>query len=84
MSSPVSYDLQGQGGGVVLGTEVLTATGNFRWLQVITDTVFSTLTSSNLTNTADLLTITVPAGVGIGGRFTVVTVTSGVVIAYSV
>jgi hypothetical protein len=31
-----------------------------------------------------LQTITIPAGVGIGGRITALTVTSGVVIAYSI
>lgn len=81
MSSPVSYDLQGQGGGIVIiasGNE----TGNFRWIQVINDAVLSTVTSSNIGDADNLQSITIPAGVGIGGRFTNVAVTSGVVIAY--
>jgi hypothetical protein len=84
MSSPVSYDLQGQGGGQVITSSSGAVTGNFRWIQVVTDTVLSVLTSSNITNASGLQTITIPAGLGLGGRFTAVTVTSGVVIAYNV
>lgn len=81
MSSPVSYDLQGQGGGVVIvasGNEI----GNFRWIQVINDAVFSIVASSNIGDADNLQSITIPAGVGIGGQFTNIAVTSGVVIAY--
>ena len=81
MASPISYDLQGQGGGVVLGAGD-NAAGNFRWLQVVTDTVLQSLGSSNVSNAGDLLSITLPGGLGIGGNFTFVQVTSGVVIAY--
>lgn len=82
MSSPVSYDLQGQGGGVVLnaGNGV---TGAFRWIQVVTDAVLNVCESNNLTQAnARLTSITLPAGLGIGGRFQEVSVTSGVVIVY--
>lgn len=84
MSSPVSYDLQGQGGGVVLSTGTQTSsTGSFRWIQVVNDAVLSTVVSDNITNAGDdLISITLPAGLGIGGRFHEITVTSGVVIAY--
>jgi hypothetical protein len=84
MSSPVSYDLQGQGGGRVITLDSGAVTGTFRWVQVITDTVFSVFTAPNLTDASSLQTITIPAGVGIGGRITALTVTSGVVIAYSI
>lgn len=84
MSSPISYDLQGQGGGQVITSASGAVTGNFRWIQVVTDTVLSALTSSNISNASALQTITIPAGLGIGGRFTAITVTSGVVIAYAV
>ena len=84
MSSPVSYDIQGQGGGQVITSASGAVTGVFRWVQVITDTVFSVVTAPNLTGATSLQTITIPAGVGIGGRITALTVTSGVVIAYSV
>jgi hypothetical protein len=84
MSSPVSYDLQGQGGGQVITSASGAVTGNFRWIQVVTDTILTTLTSSNIANASALQSITIPAGVGLGGRFEAITVTSGVVIAYSV
>lgn len=84
MSSPVSYDMQGQGGGQVITSASGAVTGVFRWVQVITDTVFSVVTAPNLTGATSLQTITIPAGVGIGGRITALTVTSGVVIAYSI
>jgi hypothetical protein len=83
MSSPISYDLQGQGGGIVLSTATQSnATGNFRWIQVVNDTVLATLTSDNIANEDDLAGITLPAGLGIGGRFSFVDVASGTVIAY--
>lgn len=84
MSSPVSYDLQGQGGGRVITSASGAVTGTFRWVQVITDTVFSVVTAPNLTSATSLQTITIPAGVGFGGRITALTVTSGVVIAYDI
>lgn len=82
MSSPVSYDLQGQGGGVVLGSTTTSATGTFRWIQVVNDAVLTSLASDNIIDATDLASITLPAGLGIGGRFTEITVTSGIVIAY--
>lgn len=82
MSSPVSYDLQGQGGGKVLtnGDEAY----NVRWLQCVTDCVIDTISSSNLDLASSLTGITIPAGVGIGGRIETVLMTSGVAIAYSI
>jgi hypothetical protein len=84
MSSPVSYDLQGQGGGQVITSASGAVTGTFRWVQVITDAEFSVFTAPNIASATDLQAITIPAGVGIGGRITALTVTSGVVIAYSI
>jgi hypothetical protein len=82
MASPISYDLQGQQGGVVLGAAD-TVVGDFRWLQVITDTVLSNLASSNLDNANPaLIGPTLPAGLGIGGKFTYIEVMTGLVIAY--
>jgi hypothetical protein len=83
MGNPYSYDIQGQGGGRVVNSSSGAVTGNFRWIQVVTDTVLSLLTSENVSNTTALQSITIPAGVGIGGRFSAITVTSGVVIAYN-
>jgi hypothetical protein len=81
MSSPVSYDLQGQGGGIVLGAGD-SASGKFRWIQVITDAVIDDLGSGNIANNDKLEDISISAGVGIGGMFTSINLTSGVVIAY--
>jgi len=83
MSSPISYDLQGQGGGIVLSSAE-SGTGNYRWIQVVNDAVLSVLTSSTLEQEGNLVGPTIPAGIGIGGRFSAITVTSGVVIAYYV
>jgi len=83
MSSPVSYDLQGQGGGIVLSSGG-SGTGNYRWIQVVNDAVLSVLTSRTLDQEGNLVGPTIPAGIGIGGRFSAITVTSGVVIAYYV
>lgn len=81
MSSPVSYDLQGQGGGIVISA-LEGELGNFRWIQVITDTEFDALASTNIDSATSLVGITIPAGVGIGGNFTEIGVNTGVVIAY--
>ena len=84
MSSPVSYDLQGQNGGIVLSTAATTYTGKIRWIQVVNDAVLATVTSAsgNISGASRLQTITLPAGLGIGGDFSQVVLTSGVVIAY--
>ena len=81
MSSPVSYDLQGQGGGIVI-SDSSTYTGNFRWIQVIQDCEIASISSSNIINDDEFTELTIPAGVGIGGSFTSIELTSGVVIAY--
>ena len=81
MSSPVSYDLQGQGGGRVITSATGGAT-NVRWVQCLTDCVFSIFSSSNLINSSSIQSVTIPAGVGIGGRIESVSLTSGVAIAY--
>ena len=76
-----SYQLQGQQGGVVLSSGD-SQTANFRWLQVINDTVLNALGPTNLDSEGSLVGPTLPAGVGIGGKFTSISVTSGIVIAY--
>jgi hypothetical protein len=81
MSSPISYDLQGQGGGIAIDAAYPVA-GNFRWIQIINDAQISTLASDNILNDAALIGPTIPAGVGIGGRFTEIELTSGLAIAY--
>ena len=76
--------MQGQQGGIVL-TSADSATGTFRWIQAIEDSVLLTdtgETAGNLANIGDLDNKTLPAGVGIGGIFTKVQIGSGTVIAY--
>ena len=84
MASPVSYDLQGQGGGIVLSAATTTYTGKIRWIQVVNDAVLSDVASSsgNISGSSRLEGITLPAGLGIGGDFSSVVLTSGVVIVY--
>jgi len=84
MSSPTAYDLQGQGGGIVLSTAATTFTGPIRWIQVVNDAVLATVASStgSIAGASRLQTITLPAGLGIGGNFSQVVLTSGVVIVY--
>jgi hypothetical protein len=86
MAAPVSYDLQGQGGSIVLTSAVgfTTYTGNIRWIQVVNDAVLATVASSsgNVSGASRLQSITLPAGLGIGGNFSQVVLTSGVVIVY--
>jgi hypothetical protein len=82
MSSPISYDLQGQGGGLYIDETTGVISGNWRWIQVITDAVFNDITSSNIDDLSNISGVTVPAGIGIGGRFSSIDLQSGVVIAY--
>lgn len=90
MSSPVAYDLQGQGGSIVLSSvsspTALTYTGpnQIRWIQVVNDAVLATVVSAsgNIQGASRLQGITLPAGLGIGGNFSQVVLTSGVVIVY--
>lgn len=86
MGSPVDYNLQGLNGSIVLTSAVgfTTYTGNIRWIQVVNDAVLSNVSSAsgNVSGASRLQSITLPAGLGIGGRFSSVTLTSGVVIVY--
>ena len=77
-----SYDLQGQGGGQVYNAGN-SAVGPFRWVQFVNDTVLSAISAPNLTDSGSkLITITIPAGFGLGGLINSFTVTSGTVIGY--
>jgi len=69
-------------GGVVINDTTAT-TGNFGAIQVINDAVFTLLTAPEYTNPADLYVITIAAGTVLYGRFTAVTLASGVVIAHN-
>ena len=81
MSSPYSYDLQGQGLGQVF-TVADDGVVNVRWFQAVTDCVISVIVSSNLTNASALAGITIPAGVGFGGKMQAMVMTSGVAVVY--
>ena len=50
---------------------------------MVNDTVFSAFTSNLTDGASKLITITHPAGTGIGGSIASFTLTSGVVIAYT-
>jgi hypothetical protein len=79
-----SYQLQGQMGGIVL-TGADSATGLFRWIQAIADSVIEAgagETAGNLDDISNLDGKTLAAGGGIGGIFTKVQISSGTVIAY--
>jgi hypothetical protein len=79
-----SYQLQGQQGGIVLTSDD-SATGTFRWIQAIEDSVLLTDTGETAGNLTDIINLdgkTLPAGVGIGGVFSKVEIASGTVIAY--
>jgi hypothetical protein len=84
MASAISWDLQGQGGGIVLSTAATTYTGKIRWIQVVNDAVLATVASASgsISGASRLQTITLPAGLGIGGDFSQVILTSGVVVVY--
>lgn len=79
-----SYQLQGQQGGIVL-TDADSATGSFRWIQAIEDSVLLTDTGETAGNLADIINLDgkiLPAGAGLGGIFTKVEISSGTVVAY--
>jgi hypothetical protein len=79
-----SYYVQGQQGGVVL-TGADSAVGKFRWIQAIEDSVLLTDADETAGNLADIINLdgkTLIAGMGIGGEFTKVEISSGTVIAY--
>ena len=61
------------------------ATGSFRWIQAIEDSVLLTDTGETAGNLADIINLdgkTLPAGAGLGGIFTKVQISSGTVVAY--
>jgi hypothetical protein len=71
-------------GGIVL-TGADSATGSFRWIQAIEDSVLLTDTGETAGNLADIGNLdgkTLPAGAGLGGIFTKVEISSGTVVAY--
>jgi hypothetical protein len=81
MSSPYSYDLQGQDRGKVFTSGDDGVVG-VRWFQATTDCVISGIASSNLENASVLVGITIPAGVGFGGRMEAISLSSGVAVVY--
>lgn len=81
MSSPISYDLQGQGGGrVLVGGETAQ---NVRWVQFLRDSIIFDIEAINLEEAAELTNgLTIPAGVGFGGNIKMIELQSGLAIAY--
>lgn len=85
-SSDVLLSDKGQKGAILL-TDTTAITGNFRKIQALTNTVFTTLTSDitkNGTVTAAVAADygTLAAGHIIYGKFTAVALTSGIAILY--
>lgn len=77
-----SYQSQGQQGGLAITSANGAVTRNFRSLLVVNDAVLSALTSNIEGGITKLISITLPAGLVLGGQITAVTVTSGVVVGY--
>ena len=71
----------GQFGNVVLAA-TQEATGNFAAIQVISNTVFTTITDSNGQVGLLISPVSIPAGTILYGRFTFVKVLTGLVVVY--
>ena len=69
------------GSEIISGGDAVTAK-RYGALQIINDTVFSSLTASNVDGISGLFGITFVAGTILYGAFSAVTVTSGVVAAH--
>lgn len=80
MSRDSYYSDGRQGGKLLIGPD--SVNGRFRKLKVLNPTVFEVLTDSSIMNIDDIASLTIPAGVEIGGNFTSIQLASGAVIAY--
>ena len=71
-------------GGAVLypGMPAGQGAGPFRWIQILQDTEFETIADASIVESALLAGAVIPAGIGLGGNFTGVTLTSGVAMGY--
>lgn len=77
-----SYQLQGQQGGKVVTSADGAVTGPFREIRVVNAAVMSAFAGNLTGGDSKLITITLPAGLVLGGRITGFTLSSGVVVAY--
>jgi hypothetical protein len=85
MLSDIRDSLNGASGATILAAGQTSPAGTvYRWIEIIEDTVFTTLDSTNVTGSGAgaLTAITWPQFFSITGIFTSITVTSGKVIAY--
>lgn len=75
----------GQAGGQVISNTAAFTNTEPGWavIQVVTAAVLSALTAEELTNSVGLVGITLPANCILKGRFTAITLASGVVVAYN-
>jgi hypothetical protein len=85
-ASDLTLTAMGQKGSILV-TDTTAITGKFRTIQVVTDAIFTTLTSDitkNGTVTASVAADfgTLSAGTVLYGKFTAITLTSGKVILY--
>lgn len=77
-----AYVLMGGNGGHYVNAGESAVTGSFNRILTIESTVLAGITNALIANAADLVGVTIPAGVDIGGLTTSIEVTSGSVIAY--
>ncbi len=72
-------------GGAVLypGMSAGQGAGPFRWIQILNDTEFGTIADSSIVDIGTLEGgAVIPAGIGLGGNFTGVTLNVGLAIGY--
>lgn len=82
MGNPYNDQLeQGLGGGHVLNSGEGTVTTEFGGLLIVSETVISAWIT-NLDNSADLVGVTLPAGLYIAAKIDSILLTSGTAIAY--
>lgn len=84
-TSPEASLIKGTGGfGSILITDTTSYTGEFFAIQVLEDSIFSSLLSTDMLNVEEFVSqsIVAPAGLVISANFTTIQLDSGKIIAY--
>lgn len=81
--SDTAYKLRGGNGGHYVNSAEGAVTGSFPELYCVEATELAGITNALISNAADLVGVSLPAGTRIGGLTTSVEVTSGSLIAYN-